>query len=156
AQMAQLAVVREHLHQHRQLRYEAHRLEREPLRRNLTARVALSALAPLLLRLSLTGVHHSGHRLFPAAFVAAAALVQPPRVLQNATRRGLAAAEPERDAGLDLRLATGSGHEVRAEHLEHARRIGRDGELGEVGVDREAASELATRRLPVNGRDVAA
>src|SRR3989449_6174826 len=57
----------------------------------------------------------------------------------HAARGGLAAAEPHRDASLDVIAFPRRRLEMAAEQLEHPLRVARDRELGEIGIGREAA-----------------
>src|SRR5947208_705756 len=59
--------------------------------------------------------------------------------LRAVARGGLAAAEPHRDASLDVIAFPRRRLEMATEQLEHPLRVARDRELGEIGIGREAA-----------------
>src|SRR3989441_4806047 len=59
--------------------------------------------------------------------------------MQPEARGGLAAAEPKRDASLDVIAFPRRRLEMAAEQLEHPLRVARDRQLGEIGIGREAA-----------------
>ena len=82
AQLVDLAVVGEHLHQHVEVRHKADGLEREPLRRDVARRVGGRELAPHAFRFPRRGVQHAGHHLLPAA--PRATVRQAQRVLEHA------------------------------------------------------------------------
>ena len=106
---------------------------KSPALRKVAARLVGPHLAPQPLRRPGLGVHEAGHPLVPAA--TGIPFHEAQRVLEHASRGGLAAPESERDAGFDLVGLPRHRLQMGAEDVEHARRIPRELELWEIGVD---------------------
>src|SRR6266700_2213400 len=137
AEVSELAVVRENLHHHLEVGNEAHWAKRQPVGRNSLVRIGGLHLPPQPLGRALLGVDQARHSLLPPA--TRPGLEQAQRVLQHAARGGLAAAEAQRDAVLDVIAFPRRRLEMAAEQLEHPLRVARGRELREIRIGREAA-----------------